>query len=120
MKTTKDFDCVKMMRDIRDKVNTEIILSIIRAAINELKYKEEVKILVNPAITQCIYDLSEELKQTIKGLNHIKIIEDKTIPPDGFMIESPDSRIDARLETQLAEITKNIMTEAEKNTDLIS
>ena len=25
MKTTKDFDCVKMMRDIRDKVNTEII-----------------------------------------------------------------------------------------------
>lgn len=25
MKTTKDFDCVKMMRDIRDKVNNEII-----------------------------------------------------------------------------------------------
>lgn len=25
MKTTKDFDCVKMMRDIRDKMNMEII-----------------------------------------------------------------------------------------------
>lgn len=25
MKTTEDFDCVKMMRDIRDKVNTEIV-----------------------------------------------------------------------------------------------
>ena len=25
MKTTKDFDCVKMMRDIRDKVNMEIV-----------------------------------------------------------------------------------------------
>lgn len=25
MKTTKDFDCVKMMRDIRDKVNDEIV-----------------------------------------------------------------------------------------------
>jgi hypothetical protein len=25
MKTTKDFDCVKMMRDIPDKVNKEII-----------------------------------------------------------------------------------------------
>jgi hypothetical protein len=25
MKTTKDFDCAKMMREIRDKVNTEII-----------------------------------------------------------------------------------------------
>ncbi len=25
MKTTKDFDCVKMMREIRDKVNSEIV-----------------------------------------------------------------------------------------------
>jgi hypothetical protein len=25
MKTNKDFDCVKMMRDIRDKVNSEIV-----------------------------------------------------------------------------------------------
>ncbi len=25
MKTTNDFDCVKMMRDIRDKVNSEIV-----------------------------------------------------------------------------------------------
>ena len=25
MKTTKDFDCVKMMRDIRERVNSEII-----------------------------------------------------------------------------------------------
>jgi len=25
MKTNKDFDCVKMMREIRDKINSEII-----------------------------------------------------------------------------------------------
>lgn len=25
MQTTNDFDCVKMMRDIRDKVNSEIV-----------------------------------------------------------------------------------------------
>ncbi len=25
MKTDKDFDCVKMMREIRDKIDTEII-----------------------------------------------------------------------------------------------
>jgi hypothetical protein len=25
MKTNKEFDCVKMMRDIRDKINSEII-----------------------------------------------------------------------------------------------
>ena len=25
MKTTKEYDCVKMMREIRDKVNSEIV-----------------------------------------------------------------------------------------------
>lgn len=25
MKTTKDYDCVQMMREIRDKVNSEIV-----------------------------------------------------------------------------------------------
>lgn len=119
--TSSEQEILKLTTVIAEKilrhqleVDSKIILNIIRAAINELKDKEEIKILVNPALTQCIYDLSDELKKTIKGLNHIKILEDKTIPADGFMVESPDSRIDARLETQVAEITKNIMIQSKK------
>ena len=97
------------------EIQPEIILNIIKAAINELKDKEEVNILVNPAITKYLYDFSEELKQTINGLKTIKIMEDKTIPVDGIIIESPEFRIDARLETQIAEIAKQLMTNFEEN-----
>ena len=91
------------------------ILSIIKAAINELKDKEEVNIIVNPAITNYLYDFSEELKETVNGLKSIKILEDKTIPADGVIVESTENRIDARLETQISEIAKQLLLEAEEN-----
>ena len=41
MKTTKDFDCVKMMRDIRDKLNSEIIKMNSAQIIEYFKKKSE-------------------------------------------------------------------------------
>ncbi len=103
-------------RIIREKLNIspEIILNIIKSALNQVKDKEEVKILVNPAVTKYLYEHSEELKNSIKGLKNIKIIEDRTIRPDGALIESMDSKIDARLETQIEEITKQLLQQSEE------
>ncbi len=91
------------------KIKPEIISEIIRAAINELKDKEEIKIIINPALKNQMYNFSEELKTTLKGMKSIKKIEDKTIHPNSAIIESPESRIDARIETQIAEITRELM-----------
>jgi len=103
-------------RIIREKLNIspEIILNIIKSALGQVKDKEEVRILVNPSVTMYLYEHSEELKNTIKGLKNIKIIEDRTIRPDGALIESLESRIDARLETQIEEITKHLLAQAEE------
>lgn len=97
------------------EIQPKTILNIINAAINALKDKEEVSIIVNPQLTQYLYEYSEDLKQTIKGLKSIKILEDKTIPPDGIIVESSENRIDARLETQITEIVKQLLIEAEEN-----
>lgn len=93
------------------EINPKTILNIVKAAINQLKDKEEVKISVNPTVTNYLYEFSDELKQSINGLEKIKIIEDRTIPSDGVIVESLDSRVDARLDSQINEITKNIMKE---------
>lgn len=93
------------------EVKPELMQRIIRAAIEQLKDREEIRIVVNPALTQSIYEFVEGLKKTVKGLKSIKIIEDRTISKDGVIVESPESRIDARVETQLREIVKNIMAE---------
>lgn len=97
------------------EVHPEIMLNIVKAAVNELKDKEEVSIIVNPQLTNYLYNFSEELKLTIKGLKSIKILEDRTIHIDGVIVEASEHRIDARLETQISEITKQLMLESEEN-----
>jgi hypothetical protein len=41
MKTEKDFDCVKMMRDIRDKITAEIILMDTKQVLEYFRLKAE-------------------------------------------------------------------------------
>jgi len=96
-------------------INPDVIKKITQAAISELKDKEEVKILINPEISRQIHEAIDEFKININGLGSIKIIEDRTVSPDGVIVESPDSRIDARLSTQISQITKEIMTEYTNN-----
>lgn len=91
------------------EIKPEMITEIIRSAINELKDKEDIKIIVNPALKDQLYSFSEELKTVIKGMKTVKIIEDKTIHANSAIIESPESRIDARIETQISKITEELM-----------
>lgn len=92
----------------------ETILSIIKAAINELKEKEDIKIAINPEIAVYLYQYSEIIKETVYGLKNLKIIEDKTIPVDGFIVESIDSRIDAGISTQINAISRAFLDEKQE------
>jgi flagellar assembly protein FliH len=98
---------------LRQKLELEpdLIKGIIRTAINQLPEKEEIKIIVNPALAENLYEFVDGLKNEIRGLKSVKIAEDKTIPRDGVIVESPETRIDGRLTTRLSEITKNLMRE---------
>lgn len=116
---SSEFEILQLSITIAEKIikqqleiNPEIVLNIIRAAINELKDKEEVKIIINPLHTENLYNFSDELKKSVQGIKNIKIIEDKTVPPDGIIVESVESRIDASLSTQIAEITRQLLDEA--------
>ncbi|MEI7475379.1 MAG: FliH/SctL family protein [bacterium] len=99
------------------EVSPDIILNIVKAAIGELKEKEDVKITINPDNAIHIYQYSEFLKDTINGLKNIKIIEDRTVPFDGFIVESVESRIDAGISTQINEISRAFIQEAHKATE---
>jgi len=90
------------------------IKNIIIDASAELKEKETVKVLIHPSLAQKIYSIADEIKDAIYGLKNLKIIEDRTISPDGIVIESPESRIDARLETQVETLMEILMKEKNK------
>ena len=78
------------------------------SAINQLKDKEEVTIIVNPQLVQNIVNLSEEFKNEISQLKHIKIIEDSSLSVDGTIVSTPLSRIDSRISSQIDEIASRL------------
>lgn len=91
--------------------NRQILLNIVEYAILQLKEKENVTIIVNPEMARKIYEISDELKQKIHNLEHIKIIEDNSVSPDGTIVESVGSRIDARVSAQIEQFTQKLFNE---------
>lgn len=104
----------KKLAHTQINADSQALKNIIIDASIELKEKESIKVFVHPSLAEKIHSISDEIKNAIYGLKTIKIVEDKTISPDGVIIESPDSRIDARLETQIDLLTKELFKEKEE------
>lgn len=97
--------CTKSL-ELDDNIFKEITIN----AINALKDKEDITITVNPDMAEKLYAVSEELKEKIPQLSSIKIVEDRSVSPDGTIVESPLSRVDSRIISQINEISENLMT----------
>lgn len=109
-------DIIKLVIEIAQKVcsksfelDDKILKEITQNAIQSLKEKENITIIVNPEMAEKIYAISEELKEKIPQLESIKIIEDNSVSPDGTIVESPLSRVDSRVKSQINEIAEKLM-----------
>ena len=109
-------DIIQLIIEISQKVCSKsleldgnILKEITQNAIQALKDKEDITIIVNPEMAEKIYSISEELKEQIPQLSSIKIIEDNSVSPDGTIIESPLSRVDCRIKSQIGEIADKLM-----------
>lgn len=111
-------DIVNLVIAIAEKVcrkelaiDGEILYNITKAAINELKEKEEVKIFVNPNMAHKIYEISDTLKDNILSLKSIKIVEDASVSEDGTIVEAISSRVDNRVSSQIDVIAQKLLVE---------
>lgn len=109
-------DMVKLVIEIAQKVcskslelDESILKEITQQAIQALKDKENITIIINPQMAETIYSISDELKEKIPQLSSIKIIEDNSVSPDGTIVESPLSRVDCRIKSQINEIAEKLM-----------
>lgn len=90
------------------ELDDEVLIEITQKAINSLKDKENITIIVNPQMAQQIYAISDELRERIPQLESIKIIEDNSVSPDGTIVETPLSRVDSRISSQIDEISEQL------------
>lgn len=109
-------DIIKLVVEISQKVcskslelDDSILTEITEKAISSLKDKENITIIVNPEMAEKIYGISDELKERIPQLSAIKIVEDNSVSPDGTIVESPLSRVDSRVRSQINEIAEKLM-----------
>lgn len=109
-------DIIRLVVEIAQKVcstalelDDNILKELTLQAIKSLKDKEDITIIVHPEMAQKIYAISDEFKEQIPQLSSIKIIEDASVSPDGTIVESPMSRVDSRVKSQINEIAEKLM-----------
>lgn len=91
--------------------NPELLEKLTLAAISQLKEKENITVIVNPIMAEKIYCVSDKLKETVKTLENIKIIEDNSVSKDGTIVESVGSRVDSGLCAQIDKISQALYNE---------
>lgn len=109
-----DMDIVELVIAIARKITSrvfdeEMLKEITLSAIAQLKNREEVTIIVSPQLVQSIMNLSESFKQEYSQIQNIKIIEDSALSTDGTIVETPLSRVDSRISSQIDEIAARLI-----------
>lgn len=109
-----DMDIVELVLAITRKITSKtfdenVLKDITTEAIKQLKNKEEIKIIVNPKLVDNIIKFSTEFKQEISQIQNIKIIEDSALSCDGTIVETPLSRVDCRISSQIDEIATKLI-----------
>ncbi|MGM0607716.1 MAG: FliH/SctL family protein [Candidatus Muiribacteriota bacterium] len=93
------------------KVNREIVYNNLKAALDRLTDKENVKVHVNKKDVQIIEDKKEEFFKIVRGLKNFKIIEENYLNPGDCIIETEYGFVDGVLDAQFDELEKLIMEE---------
>ncbi len=99
----------KKVVQVEFEENKTCFKNMVQTAISLLKEKEQIKIVVNPKFIEYANELSPELLAKIEGIESIKIIQDKSVSPDGAVVEALDSRIDARISTQMEKLARTLL-----------
>lgn len=86
-----------------------IVGEIVEEAIRKVSDREEITVKVHPADLDFVLSRQDDLSRNIKGIRKLKILADNSISPGGCVIETPGGTVDARIESQLAEIEQSLM-----------
>jgi len=87
----------------------EIIVSVVRQAIQRLGREEKMTVRVNPADYDTMISNMEMLKEETR-LRDVTIEPSASVSPGGCSIETPSGEVDARIEEQIKEIRDAITT----------
>lgn len=95
--------------DTELELNREVVLNVLKNALNLLNEREEIKILVNPRDWLTVKENINSLNLRIDLPANIEIINTPTISAGGVRVEFKSGSIDADIDTQFEEIKRKLL-----------
>ena len=108
-------DIVELVAAIADKVchakfNPQMLYQLTLDAIKLLNDKENITIIVSPKLVDYVQKMVPNFRSSIPNLQSIKIKEDSSLSPDGVIVETPTTRLDSRISSQIGELAQKMLT----------
>ena len=97
--------------DVEVSLNPEIILNTLARCLEFLTEKDEIRIIVNPTEIEIIKENLNKLSLSYELPKNVDILGNAEILPGGCRVDFKAGSIDADIETQFAEIKRNLLKE---------
>lgn len=90
-------------------LSPEWVLDLVRRSLSRRRELGLITLCVSPAQFQYVQDAKDELALVLDSQAELQILPDSTVADHGCVIRSSFGSIDARIDTQLGEIKKNLL-----------
>ena len=108
-------DIVELVSAIADKIchvkfSPQVLYQLTADAIKLLNDKENITIIVSPKLVEYVQQMVPNFRSSIANLQSLKILEDSSLSADGVIVETPSTRLDSRISSQIGELTQKMLT----------
>ena len=86
--------------------NPAVVQAVLANALRRITDKDNVRVRVSVSDAPRVKEAREDLMEIVDGLRFIEITEDRRVGDGGCVIETNAGTIDAKIETQLAEVAR--------------
>ncbi len=100
------FDIARQVVKTEVTQNPEVVRAVIANALRRITDKDNVRVRVSLADAPAVKEARQDLMETVDGLRHLEVIDDRRVGTGGCVIETNAGTIDAKIETQLGEVAR--------------
>ena len=99
-------DIAKQVIKTEVSQNPAVVHAVLANALRRITDKDNVRVRVSVSDAPRVKEAREDLMEIVDGLRFIEIVEDRRIGDGGCVIETNAGTIDAKIETQVAEVAR--------------
>ncbi len=99
-------DIAKQVIKTEVSQNPAVVRAVLANALRRITDKDNVRVRVSVSDAPHVKEAREDLMEIVDGLRFLEIMEDRRVGDGGCVIETNAGTIDAKIETQIAEVAR--------------